>query len=75
MGHQISSLQPGNTLLKRFDQGAEGPVTTNAKIEKLESDQNPPNRQTSVKMQIYHQNGAISNTDPTDTGKNIDLKI
>lgn len=81
MDNQISSFQSGKTQLKGFTQGLEKPsladtnTNTNTKLNKKNSEQISLPRKETFQMQVYQQNGAVSNAGPSETGRNIDMKI
>lgn len=83
MDNQISSIQSGKTQLKGFTQGLEKPsladtntnTNTNTKLNKKNSEQISLPRKETLQMQVYQQNGAVSNAGPSETGRNIDMKI
>lgn len=79
MDNQISSFQSGKTQLKGFTQGFEKPAladtNTNSKINKKTSEQISLPRKDTLQMQVYQQNGVVSNAGPSETGRNIDMKI
>lgn len=81
MDNQITSFHSGKTQLKGFTQGFEKlslPDTdsnTNSKIIKKPAEHSSLPREEPVQMKVYQQNGRVSNAGPSETGRNVDMKI